>query len=188
MGLLRTLPLLAGGTVATAAAAVAIATRHVRPTPLLTLDPSALISRFVSVPHQHVDVFEVSLDQPTSVTDVARAFFQSPVFQVERMVLNLAGAYVTTDAAIDSLPFAVGDSVVMFKVVDTTPNELLFKYSDKVNGHSWLAVSDDGRRLRFGSTIQNASLAVRLFTPIHLIYAQVVLASAKYELEKQAEL
>ncbi|KAF0682556.1 Aste57867_25354 [Aphanomyces stellatus] len=187
MGILvRTLPLIAGGAVASAAAAVTIATRHIRPTPLSALDPSSLVTRFTTVPNQHVDVYEVTLDQATTITAFARAFFQSPLFRAERVVLNLVGVGgAKSDDAIDALLFAVGDNVAHFTVFEATPTELLFGGRPEVNAHSWLAVSNDGRQLRFGSTIQSRPL-VRLLTPVHLVYAQLVLASAKYQLETTA--
>ncbi|KAG9413773.1 hypothetical protein AC1031_012994 [Aphanomyces cochlioides] len=180
---LRLLPILS----TTAAALVfTICTRHVRTTRLSSLRPANLIARFLDVPNQYVDVYETTLSRPTTVQELARAFFESPVFQVERRVLKLAGAGEVTDEAIQALNFEPGDAVATFQVVENAPGEILLCWSDKetVNGHSWLALTENGTTVLFGSTIRNDSLFVRLITPLHCMYAKIVLASARYELEK----
>ncbi|KAF0682554.1 Aste57867_25352 [Aphanomyces stellatus] len=133
MVILRTISLLAG------AAAIAFSIRHIRPTPL----SHALRLQFLLVPNQHVDLYE-------------------PLFRAERMVLHLAGApRVKSDAEIVAMAIAIGDNVATFKVSADTSNHVLFKFSDRVNGYSWLAVSDDGCKLLFGTTIQKTQPRAR---------------------------
>ncbi|RHY02570.1 hypothetical protein DYB26_002293 [Aphanomyces astaci] len=171
---------------AVTAAIVSFATRKVASTPLSSLYSSNLIARFVSTPDQHVDVYQVTLSKPTSVEHFAKAFFQSPVFQVERVMLSLAGAAKTTDAEIDAMTFASGDHVATFRVIESKQDEILFCWDDTEawNGHSWVAVKDNGHTLLFGSTLRNRRAFIRRVTPLHLMYAQIVLASAKFQLER----
>ncbi|CAK4111475.1 unnamed protein product [Aphanomyces euteiches] len=121
-------------------------------------------------------------------TCVAKAFFQSPIFQLERGILGVAGFGQIADRAIDEMAFDRDDRVVVFRVVERTSDQMLFSWSNfmhDVNGHTWLALADDGRTLRFGSTMQPQSCAHNLVIPVHLLYAQVVLASAKYALAQR---
>ncbi|CAK4626565.1 hypothetical protein LEN26_007172 [Aphanomyces euteiches] len=170
-----------------AGAAFWATTRDIKETRLASLPPTSLIHPFVSI--QHVDVYETQLVHPVKdITDVAKAFFQSPIFQLERGILGVAGFGQIADRAIDELAFDRDDRVVVFRVVERTSDQVLFSWSDfmhDVNGHTWLALADDGRTLRFGSTMQPQSRAQNLVIPVHLLYAQVVLASAKYALAQR---
>ncbi|ETW00708.1 hypothetical protein H310_07265 [Aphanomyces invadans] len=173
---------------ASTAAVVSFGIRNIAPTPLSSVQATNLFARFLSTPDQHVDVYQTTLSKPVSVELAAKAFFQSPVFQAERVILRLAGAGSTTDAEIDAMAFKEGEHVATFRVLETKENEVLFCWdeSDAVNGHSWLAVTDSGHTLLFGSTIRNRSAFIRWVTPLHLVYAQIVLASARYQLERSA--
>ncbi|KAG9413847.1 hypothetical protein AC1031_013056 [Aphanomyces cochlioides] len=129
---------------------------------------------------QHVDVYETQLVHPVKdITDVAKAFFQSPIFQLERGILGVAGFGQIADRAIDELAFDRDDRVVVFRVVERTSDLSWSDFMHDVNGHTWLALAEDGRTLHFGSIMQPQSRAQDLVIPVHLLYAQVVLASAK---------
>ncbi|RHZ04147.1 hypothetical protein DYB31_003143 [Aphanomyces astaci] len=187
-------------TLGTAAAAVVttfgVATRDVHASRPSALRPTTLLHRFVDT--QHVDVFETTLDAPSiAVKTVARAFFTSPVFQAERAFLHLVGFGCVSDASIDHTDFDVGDKLVVFRVVECAPGQLLFCWNDfmDVNGYTWLAVADEDGRItvQFGSTfdVSQTSWLARpvlrhVVLPLHLWYAQVIQeASAKlHALEK----
>ncbi|ETW00920.1 hypothetical protein H310_06577 [Aphanomyces invadans] len=176
-------------------AAFAITMRDIHALNLSTLRSTSLLNRFVD--YQHVDVFETTLDDGHAIENVAQAFFQSPVFQAERAFLSLAGFGSVEDDTIDRTTFDVGDKVVVFRVVERTPGQILFCWNDfmDVNGHTWLSVADDGRTVQFGSTFDLVQalhpmalpFVKFIVVPMHLWYAQVVLASAKFVLQRKGK-
>jgi len=144
-----------------------------------------LIERFTKQEKQHWDVYEAKVSDPVDVNKFASCFFRSPVFQAERIVLQILQFGKNTDDEIKQMKFVPGESMSLFQVMENAPNQILFRWGKSVNGHTWLSVSDDGHTLHFGSTFQCKNKIIEWIIPPHLIYGRVVLASARYQLEKE---
>ncbi|KDO22101.1 hypothetical protein SPRG_10919 [Saprolegnia parasitica CBS 223.65] len=135
----------------------------------------------------HVDVLTATMDAPVDLAKFASCFFRSPVFQAERVLLRLLGYGATTDAAIARLDFEPNDAVVVFRVVERTPDEVVLAWalSDDTRGHSWLHVADDGRSIEYATMFEPTRAVHWALVPFHLVYARVVLAAARYQYNKE---
>jgi hypothetical protein len=170
--------------------------KHVTAVPVPSTIDAPALKPLVEHEHPlHIDVCQIQLPFTVSTRDFARAFFTSPVFQVERRILKLAGAgMAVTDKEIVEMNFVPGDRVATFGVIEydqrsETTDEILFRWDKEVMGHSWLQAKPStdgtsGTTLRFGSilNLEKAGYLARLFLPIHLMYAQIVLSATRREL------
>ncbi|OQR82540.1 hypothetical protein ACHHYP_15881 [Achlya hypogyna] len=181
MTLLRTLvPALATAS----AVGVYYGIRSIKAAPLSVVK-STLFAPFES--NAHMDVYQATMDAPVDLPKFASCFFRSPVFQAERLVLRLCGYGAMSDADIDALAFTPNDDVVVFHVVESTPDEIVmaWKLSPETHGNSWLHLGDDGRTVYFGSTFNPTRATHKAILPFHLLYAQIVLAAARYQYNKE---
>ncbi len=139
---------------------------------------------FLSLPFSAADVCEIQVGLQAKVTpaDLSRAFWTSSVLATERKILAAARAGVSrTDDEICKMEFDIGDQVGPFVVVGKTESEVLYCWDKNIGGHSWLAISDDGK-VQFGSTLDENAV-VQAVMPLHLLYARICLASARRQLE-----
>lgn len=137
---------------------------------------------------------------------LARSFFDSPVFRIERAILRFAGIGApTTSAEIQSMKFASvadDDTVAMWRYAEGTDRDLLFRWaSGGYSGGTWFRAERQpggaSVRLVFGSYLHNplshmmgrgigapgdetrsAGARARLFNSFHLAYSRILLAAA----------
>jgi hypothetical protein len=145
------------------------------------------------------DCFCVSVAGVVSLADFVFAFYTSPVFRLERLLLGLAGA-PANDA--DALALAQGASAAfsMWYVGQRTADQLLMcdRYE---RTRSWFrAASPDGDRtlLQFGSAVAAASASpaqargrgsvFRLLLVFHIVYSQLLLSAARSRVTRLSRL
>ncbi|OQS03328.1 hypothetical protein THRCLA_04376 [Thraustotheca clavata] len=136
----------------------------------------------------HLDVYQTTFDTPIDIRKFASCFFRSPVFQAERIVLKLFGYGDIVDDSIDALKFEPQDEVVVFQVVERKSDEMVFawKLSSTTFGNSWFHVDENGHTLHYGTTMSTSKPIPFLILNCHLLYAQIVLASARYQYNKES--
>jgi hypothetical protein len=182
-----------GMTGITSAAAFLQLTKHVHrvsvPSPA---DAPALKPLLDHARPLHIDVCQVHVPSNVSARQFARAFFTSPVFRVERRILQAFGAGSSvSDEEIKRMDFVVGDRVAIFEVVDcqlSHTEEILLCWNPSSLGHSWMEAkpstdTEGGTTLSFGSVLDVKQRSLdKMFIPFHLMYAKIVLASAHQQL------
>eukprot|EP00045_Choanoeca_perplexa_P002911 m.27622 g.27622 ORF g.27622 m.27622 type:complete len:189 (-) comp11764_c0_seq1:101-667(-) len=124
---------------------------------------------------------------PADLNKYIRAFFSSPVFQLERYVLQYAAGISIEDQDIRKCGFEVGDKLGVWGVTERCDNEALALWSQgSTDGCSWWRLEhtrEGDPVLMFGSGIRtnNASKAYRLamvpLTQGHYLYSRILLWS-----------
>lgn len=155
---------------------------------------------------KHLDMYHVNVklqsgvqfDEQTLLTAYMQAFFTCGPFQLERMILKLAGATkMPSDEEIYSMKFDnTGiDCVGPFQFIKRNKEapEALFEWSE--HGKTWFGVSHYDPQactveVQFGSVLMNGLPSSFLFAalmPFHLIYSQVLVAAASRKLVSDIE-
>ena len=138
------------------------------------------------------DCFSVAVDRVTSLTEFVFAFYTSPVFRIERLILRLLAGAPSTDAEARWLAEGSGTSFAIWRVGERAATQLLMcdRYE---RTRSWFGVVPlkDGRTLlQFGSAVASGSdhrsaartargNLFRVLLRFHVMYSQVLLHAAK---------
>jgi hypothetical protein len=137
------------------------------------------------------DCFMVSVHRVVSLAEFVFAFYTSPVFRVERLILDLLAGAPSTDTEARSLAEGSGTSFAIWRVGERTTTQLLMcdRYE---RTRSWFRVVplDDGKTLlQFGSAVasrigtRTATRArgswFRLLLKFHVVYSQILLHASK---------
>lgn len=144
------------------------------------------------------DCFVVTIDGQVSLSEFVFAFYTSPVFKLERLILRLV-KLPSTDEDARQLAEGERDTFAAWQVVQRTETQLLLC---DVFGRtrSWLAVTsppmggESCTVLQFGSGIaaginvatgrRKKSLGFRLLGRFHTVYSRVLLSAAKGRLQR----
>lgn len=166
--------------------------------------PDSLLRTFRDCPdpaawERHSDCFRTTVDGRVALPAFVAAFYTSPVFRLERVILARFG-WPSTDDDAHRVAEGASDRFAAWQVLARTPDQLLL--GDMLgNTRSWFAVApvaaDPGRtELRFGSGIagrpdprtgeRRRSLGFRLLGGFHVVYSRVLLASAARRLQGPA--
>jgi hypothetical protein len=137
------------------------------------------------------DCFRTTVDREVRLADYVYAFYTSPVFRLERLVLGPLG-WPSSDADARAVADGTGQRFAAWRVLARTPMQLLLE--DMLgNTRSWFAVTalpgNPARtELRFGSGIaarpvagsgrRRPGLGFRLLGGFHVLYSRVLLAAA----------
>lgn len=168
-------------------------------TRLTKLPPSSLLASRKDA--HYSDGFELEVHVPATnsprdeaelkrqTTRFARAFFTSPIFFPERVLLRLMYGPIPEAELSASNAFDEGDGVSCFRVVQRANSEVLLETSMRTC--TWLSIEapspeSDGRRLklRMGSALLGPApssewhLVTRLTIALHAMYSQALLAGA----------
>jgi hypothetical protein len=137
------------------------------------------------------DCFSVTVDRVVRLADFVFAFYTSPVFRIERLILRVLLGAPSTDAEARAVANGSGTSFAVWRVGERTATQLLMcdRYE---RTRSWFReVPLDGGRtlLQFGSAVaaegesQRGATApggkFRLLLGIHVLYSQVLLHAAE---------
>ena len=136
------------------------------------------------------DCFAVSVAHVVSLAEFVFAFYTSPVFRVERLVLGLLAGAPSTDTEARCLAEGSGTSFAVWRVGERTAMQLLMcdRYE---RTRSWFRVVplNDETLLQFGSAvasrkgdrpaIRKPRSLFRLLLKFHVMYSQVLLHAAK---------
>jgi len=144
------------------------------------------------------DCFSVCVDRLVNLADFVLAFYTSPVFRMERLLLRALLGAPSSDAQTRALAQGSANSFAVWYVGDRTATQLLMcdRYE---RTRSWFRVAPlDGARtlLQFGSAVADArdhqtGVTARggRFRPLlgfHILYSQVLLNCAKLGVMKAA--
>lgn len=121
---------------------------------------------------------------PVSQARFVEAFYTSPLFRLERLVLALLVAKPSTNAEAGRLARGETDRFAAWTVETRTPDELLM-CDDQGLTRSWLMSRQDGgaTRLHFGTVVtpgrrEGARRVFSALTGAHRIYARALLRAA----------
>jgi hypothetical protein len=133
----------------------------------------------------------VSVDRAVSLADFVGAFYTSPVFRIERVILALLAGAPSTDAEAQLLADGSGTSYAVWRVGERTATQLLMcdRYE---RTRSWFRVmpfGDGKTMLQFGSAVASrggdhragarGGRFFRLLMKFHVVYSQVLLHAAR---------
>jgi len=155
------------------------------------LPPDALLRRYVGG-RGYTDCFVTTVPGAVSQAAYIEAFYTTPLFKLERLVLALLVARPSTDAGARALAAGEADAFAAWTVEAREADQILLCDFQGAT-RSWLmsvAESPEGStRLYFGSAIVSRrsgagmSLFFRALLPFHRLYARALLWSAVQRLD-----
>jgi hypothetical protein len=137
------------------------------------------------------DCFSVAVDREVSLADFIFAFYTSPVFRIERLILRVLLRARSADSGVRALADGSEQSFAVWRVGERTATQLLMcdRYE---RTRSWFRVVplDGGRTLlQFGSAVAAAGDGrkrgmtsgggFRLLLGFHVLYSKILLHGAK---------
>jgi hypothetical protein len=137
------------------------------------------------------DCFAVTVDRITDLAAFVFAFYTSPVFRIERLILGLLAGAPSTDAEVRRLAEGSGTSFAVWRLGERTATQLLMcdRYERTRSWFRVVPLSHGKTLLQFGSAVASRSggqpatgTRVRLFRLLlkfHIVYSQVLLYAAK---------
>jgi hypothetical protein len=140
------------------------------------------------------DCFSVSVDRVVSLADFVFAFYTSPVFRVERLILSVVASAPSTDAQARAVADGSSQEFALWRVGERTETQLLMcdRYEKT---RSWFRVVPAGDRetvLQFGSAVAagrdrqagavSMSRGFRWLMGFHVLYSKVLLGTARNRL------
>lgn len=148
----------------------------------------AIDSNGARLPH-YTDCFVVDVDREVPLHDFVRAFYTTPLFRSERLVLALAGLS-STDADIEALLAGRQQHFAAWTIEDRTEDQLLMCDVNQ-RTRSWfrVAAQPGASRLFFGSavTATKTSSLPRGYTALlglHRVYSRALLRAARRRLKR----
>jgi hypothetical protein len=142
------------------------------------------------------DCFSITVSRPVSLAEFVRAFYSSPVFRIERLLLRLLAGSPSSDVQVRAVAEGAGDSLAVWRVGARTETQLLM--CDRFERtRSWFRVIPQGpneTRLQYGSAVasrrhpETGALVMgdgfRLLMRFHVLYSQILLNAAKRRLQR----
>lgn len=135
------------------------------------------------------DCFLIPVDRVVSLGEFVFAFYTSPVFRIERVILGILAGAPSKDADARRLAEGSGTSFAVWRVGERTATQLLMcdRYE---RTRSWFGVVhlNDGKTLlQFGSAVASrkgarpakARRLFRVLLKFHIVYSQVLLHAAR---------
>lgn len=115
----------------------------------------ALINAYASIPGGYIDSFYVDVPGEVTLSEYILAFFNTPIFRMERLVLGLIPSGRSSSQSIVDLASGSGDKMSGWKTEAREDNQLLLAAGDGPV-RTWLMVQsaqtdEDSSRLYFGS-------------------------------------
>ena len=144
------------------------------------------------------DCFTVIVDRAVSLAEFVLAFYTSPVFRFERLLLHVFVSASSSDAAALALAEGSASSFAVWYAGERTATQLLMcdRYERTRSWFRVVPMSGDKTALQFGSAIAairdsgsaRASLGAgfRLLLGFHVLYSKVLLLAAKARVLKNA--
>jgi hypothetical protein len=141
------------------------------------------------------DCFSVPVDRPVSLAEFVIAFYTTPVFRAERLILRVAIGAASTDEEARQVVAGLRDSFAAWRVGARTDTQLLMcdQYDQT---RSWFRVTPQGAAgtlLQFGSGIAarrspngelRMSSAFSMLLWFHVLYSRILLRSARRRLRR----
>lgn len=142
------------------------------------------------------DCFAVTVDRVVSLEEFVFAFYASPVFRIERLILGVLAGAPSTDAQARGLAEGSVTSFAVWRVGERTATQLLMcdRYERTRSLFRVLPLNEGCTILQFGSAVASRSnprsatrgrgSLFRLLMKFHVVYSQVLLSAAKRGLTK----
>lgn len=150
-----------------------------------TLPDVALLRYYANRPDCYTDCYSTTLMFNVSLADFITAFYTTPIFKAERLVLRVGARTKVTDADVVALADGKTEEFAVWTVEDRTATQILLE--DKSGStRSWLMVASQGTgtKLYFGSALVPAvedgplPLLARLMILPHKLYSRKLLSAA----------
>ena len=132
----------------------------------------------------------MSIDRVVSLDDFVTAFYTTPLFRSERLILGLFGMR-SRDSDVDELLAGRRDSFAAWTVEDRTEDQLLMCDINQ-RTRSWFMVSatgDQSTRLWFGSAVtargEDVPGSYRALLSFHRVYSRALLKAALRRLRRR---
>jgi hypothetical protein len=140
------------------------------------------------------DCFSTSVDRNVSLAAFVSAFYTSPVFRIERLILAAVANAPSTDAQARAVADGSSQEFALWRVGERTETQLLMcdRYEKT---RSWFRVvpAGDGKTvLQFGSAVAarrdrqtgavSMSRGFRWLVGFHVLYSKVLLGAARNQL------
>lgn len=154
------------------------------------LPAGALLGRYAP-PVAYTDCYVADVSGAVSHADFVRAFYTSPAFRLERLLLGWLAGRPSTDGEAAELAAGSRDAFAVWQVEARAPGQILLAAG---RTRSWLMVvagppsAAPGTRLYFGSAVvprrdtssgrASMGLVFRLLLGFHRLYSRVLLAAA----------
>ena len=163
---------------------------------LNSLPPDSLLIPYRDAP-AYTDGYSLDLPQSVSLADYIAAFYTTPLFKLERLVLALLVARPSTDAQAQALARSAIGKFAAWTVEGRTENQILMcDFMKKTR--SWLMCMPvpgaTGTRICFGSAIVphhisadghvHLGLGFHLLLGFHRLYSRALLQSAARRLSR----
>jgi hypothetical protein len=151
------------------------------------------------------DCFAISVDRGVSLADFVLAFYTSPVFWVERLILGLLAGAPSMDAEARQLADGIGISFAVWRVGERTATQLLMcdRYERTRSWFRVVPLSGGKTLLQFGSAVaargdpratpraqgllSPGGVLYRLLLKFHVLYSQILLYAAKRALTRNSQ-
>lgn len=153
------------------------------------LPDGALLEAYERLEGAYTDCFTVQVPREVTLADFIRAFFSTPVFRVERLILRLFASAKNTEDEVDRLASGSGNRFAMWQVENRYDRQLLMRVGDGPI-RTWLMVGTTQKSatpLYFGSAVlPNAEdsqgkpiigRSIRALMGFHILYSRVLLWS-----------
>ena len=137
------------------------------------------------------DCFAVSVDRGVSLSEFVFAFYTSPVFRIERLILALVAGAPSTHAQARQLADGIGISFAVWRVGARTSTQLLMcdRYERTRSWFRVVPLSGGKTLLQFGSAVatlgdpratpSTRGFLFRLLLKFHVLYSQILLNAAQ---------
>jgi hypothetical protein len=162
---------------------------------LTDLPGDALLARYAKdatgapLPH-YTDCFQLVIDDDVSLAEFVRAFYTTPLFRCERIILALAGLR-SKDADIDRMLDGSQSHFAAWTVEDRSNDQLLMcDVNQRTRSWFMVAPAGDGTRLSFGSAVtsSNGESVPRRYSVLlrlHRLYSRALLRAAGRHLRRR---
>lgn len=165
------------------------------------LPTDAFLHEVSSGPEIYADCFYADLSRTVTLPQYIRAFFDSAVFRMERVILTYFLSSPSSKADVQALACGTGTRLAAWQVTKRGETQILLSIpSGPVR--TWLMVQDLGAdaprsRIYFGTALvpktdesgaPQLSASYRHFTGLHRFYSKLLLSQALHRLGKMPDL
>ena len=164
------------------------------------LPPGALLDRHVRE-GAYADCYVAEIAASISLAQYVEAFYTTPVFGIERLLLKLFASRLSTDAQAKQLAAGEIETFAAWRVESRSADQLLLAdFTGRTR--SWLMVATDvvdgtaNTRLYFGSAVipvtdaksgrRSQGFVFRVLLGFHTLYSRVLLSAARRRLVRDA--
>jgi len=170
---------------------------HIRGIGKLPLPENAFLQRYAKRPGHYTDCYATDVESSVGLEDFITAFYRSPVFKIERMILKLVLSKPSKDHEVEDLAKNRTSEFAAWSVEARDDSQILLQ-DFSGNTRSWLMVASSGQqenhtRLYFGSAVipgidetgeaKPMGLVFKSLMGFHKLYSRLLLRFAKSNLK-----